>query len=236
MYFSASCRISSRRHVQSETLVTRVPSSRVNVSGSLASAVRVAGSETAQPAPPSSTPDDAGAAAAAGAAFAVLATASAPAPMIAVTASATTADRILRLPELILTRPSSRISAHRESSGLRKVSIWGSKCFGLIACGRGESAGQRRISVSPRPRQRLSQFSRARESVQDLLAVLRELVLADAADGAQLGERGGRLGRDLTERRVVEDHVRRDALLLRRRGPPRAQPLEDRHGLLRQLL
>ena len=42
-------------------------------------------------------------------------------------------------------------------------------------------------------------------------------------------------GRDLAQRRVVEDHVRGHALLLGGRGPPGAQPLEDRRGLRRQL-
>src|SRR5690242_16526471 len=47
-YFSASCRISSRRQVQSDTEVMRVPLSRVKGSGSWELEVRVLGRVTAQ--------------------------------------------------------------------------------------------------------------------------------------------------------------------------------------------
>src|SRR6187399_3246924 len=71
------------------------------------------------------------------------------------------------------------------------------------------------------------------ERVQDLLAVLGELVLADTADPAEFGERRRRFGGDLPECRVVEDHIGRYALFLRCRGAPGPQALEHRRGLSR---
>ena len=44
----------------------------------------------------------------------------------------------------------------------------------------------------------------------------------------RLGQGGRLLGGDLPQRRVVEDHVGRHALLLGGRGAPGAQPLEQR--------
>src|SRR5690348_2602739 len=69
------------------------------------------------------------------------------------------------------------------------------------------------------------------ECLQDTGAVLGELVLADAADPAELGRRGRQVGGDLAQRRVVEDDVRRYALLLGDRASPGAQPLEHRRRL-----
>jgi hypothetical protein len=74
-----------------------------------------------------------------------------------------------------------------------------------------------------------------RDDREDLVAVLGELVLADAADAAQGGQRGRRVGGDLAQRRVVEDDVGRHALLLGGGRPPRPQPLEQRSRLGRKL-
>src|SRR5215472_2133300 len=102
MYFSASCRISSRRHVQSDTLEIRVPFSLVNGSGSSELAVKEAGRETEQPAPLSSTPLPAAAAAWAVAVLAV--TPAVPATTRADSASMTNVERITERPALVSIR------------------------------------------------------------------------------------------------------------------------------------
>src|SRR6266702_2534091 len=96
MYFSASCKISSRRQVQSDTLEIRVPFSLVNGSGSSELAVKEPGRVTVQPAPLSSTPLAATAA--------LVVTVTAPATASANSASMTTVERIADRPELIITR------------------------------------------------------------------------------------------------------------------------------------
>ena len=75
---------------------------------------------------------------------------------------------------------------------------------------------------------------RVREYVEDRLAVLVQLGVADAVDLPQLVQRRRRRGRDQPQGRVVEDHVRRHAQFLGDRRPPRAQPLEHRLCLGRQ--
>src|SRR5215469_3719567 len=96
MYFSCSCRISSRRHVQSDTLEIRVPFSLVKGSGSIELAVKEVGRVTAQPAPLSST--------APAATAAVDVTVTAPVTASANSASMTTIERIADRPVLIMTR------------------------------------------------------------------------------------------------------------------------------------
>src|SRR5690242_15863141 len=99
MYFSASCRISSRRHRQSAVLVMRVPSSFLKGSGSKELEVKEAGRETAQPAPSSSTPT------AAEALVVLAATVTTPAATRAASAGKTTAERIVERPWLMITKP-----------------------------------------------------------------------------------------------------------------------------------
>jgi hypothetical protein len=62
-----------------------------------------------------------------------------------------------------------------------------------------------------------------------MLAVARQLGLADTADGAKLGEGRRRLGGDLPQRCVVEDHIGGDALILGGGGAPGAELLEHRY-------
>jgi hypothetical protein len=96
MYFCASCKISSRRHVQSDTLEIRVPFSLVNGSGSMELEVKEPGRETGQPAPLSSTPPAATAA--------LDVTVTAPATTSANSAVMRIAERITDRPEVIMTR------------------------------------------------------------------------------------------------------------------------------------
>src|SRR5690348_4669324 len=96
MYFCASCKISSRRHVQSDTLEIRVPFSLVNGSGSIELEVKEPGRETGQPAPLSSTPPAATAA--------LDVTVTAPATASANSARMTTTEWIADRPLLIIAR------------------------------------------------------------------------------------------------------------------------------------
>jgi len=98
MYFSASCKISSRRQVQSDTLEIRVPSSLVKGSGSSELAVKALGRETGQLAPVSSTGLPAAAA------LAVLVAAVTVPAATSASASMTTTERIAERPELIIIR------------------------------------------------------------------------------------------------------------------------------------
>src|SRR5262249_58993762 len=96
--------------------------------------------------------------------------------------------------------------------GLRRPRPWPRRGR---ASARADTRSSRRVRAARRAR------AGRREDVQYLLAVLRELRLPHATHLAQVGQGRRPRRRDLAQRRVVEDHVGRHALLLGGGGTPR---------------